>query len=338
MKWHKKKVLITGGASFIGSHLVDNLVKKGILVTVVDDLSSGRLENIKKHVKNKNIDFIKGDLLNKRLIDKVIKKKDIVFHLAGVHGGRGYIDTHQADCAANFILDGLVFKSCLKNKVEKVIFTSSACIYPKFLQQDVKRRLFLKEEMAGPPYDPDNIYGWAKLVAEKTLQSYYKEYGLKSVSLRFFTVYGSRAKEDHAVIGLIAKAFIQQNPYLVWGTGGQIRNWTHVSDIVRGVILAAEKINDGRAINLGTMERVKVIDAVQNIFSYTNFFPKIKFVPEMPTGPYNRVADNSLAKKLLGWKPEVKFIAGLKQTIDWYFKTKDRKKIKKLLEKKLMER
>lgn len=338
MKWNKKKVLITGGASFIGSHLVEALLKKGADILVVDDLSSGKLENIKKLVDKKNIEFIKSNLLDQKLTQKVTKNIDVVFHLAGAHGGRGYIDTHQAECASNFILDGLVFQACLKNKVEKVIFTSSGCVYPNFKQEDVRERLFLKEEMVGSPYDPDNIYGWAKLTAEMTLRAYSKEYGLKSVCCRYFTVFGERAKEDHAVIALIAKAFIHQNPYEVWGTGEQLRNWTHVSDIVQGTILAAEKIDDGRAINLGTKERIKVIEAVKEIFKYTNFYPEIKFLKNMPTGPYNRVADNNLAKKILGWEPKVKFIDGLHQTIDWYFVTKDKKEVKSLLKKKLMER
>jgi len=338
MNWSKKKVLITGGASFIGSHLVDSLVKKGAIITVVDDLSSGRVENIKHNLAKKNIEFVKGSLLNQNLVDKIIKDKHLVFHLAGIHGGRGFIDLHQAECAENFILDGLVIRASLNHQVEKIIFSSSGCIYPTFKQQNTKELLYLEEQMVGPPYDPDDIYGWAKLSAEKTLRAYYKAYKLPSVCLRFFTVYGSRAKEDHAIIGLIAKAFIKQNPYIVWGTGKQIRNWTHVSDIVEGSILAAEKITDGRAINLGTMERIRVIDAVNEIFNYTNFFPKVSFKPHMPTGPYNRVADNKLAKKLLGWEPKIKFIDGLHKTIDWYYAVKNRNEVRKTLNKKLLER
>src|SRR5207244_1257741 len=110
-----------------------------------------------------------------------------------------------------------------------------------------------------------------------------------------------------------------QNPYEVWGNGEQVRNWTYVDDIVNGAILAAEKIDDGSAVNLGTMERIRVIDAVHEILRYTKQKAEIKFLPDMPTGPMNRVADNSLAKKLLGWEPKVKFVDGLHKTIDWYY-------------------
>lgn len=336
--WGNKKVLVTGGASFIGSHIVDELVKRRANVRVVDNLSSGTKENIKEHLNKKTIEFIKGDLLDSRVAKKATKKIEIVFHLANDHGGRGYVDFHQANCSTNLILDGNVFYSSLKNGVEKIVFASSGCVYPNYLQKDNKKALFLTEDLVKPPYDADNIYGWTKLMGELTLKAYAKEWGVKTASCRFFTVYGDRGKENHAVLAMIARAFIKQNPFIVWGTGGQIRNWTYVSDIVKGMILAAEIVNDGTSVNLGTTERIRVIDAVNQILQYTDFHPKIVFRPAMPTGPYNRVADNKLAKKLLGWEPQVKFIDGLRRTIDWYFATKNRDKIKQQLNHLLLER
>jgi nucleoside-diphosphate-sugar epimerase len=137
---------------------------------------------------------------------------------------------------------------------------------------------------------------------------------------------------------MIARAFVRQDPFVVWGDGNQVRNWTYVGDIVEGTILAAEKIDDGSALNLGTMERIRVLDAVKEIMRYTGFEAKIELHPEMPTGPLNRVADNSLAKKILGWEPEVKFIDGLHRTIDWYSATKDVEEVKKILITSLTER
>jgi len=107
---------------------------------------------------------------------------------------------------------------------------------------------------------------------------------------------------------------------------------------VRGTILAAEKIDDGKAINLGTMERVRVLDAAQMVLDYTGHRAKIKLRPDMPTGPLNRVADNSLARQLLGWQPDVPFAQGLGRTIDWYFSTKDRCDVRKILDRMLTER
>ncbi len=337
-KWKNKKVLVTGGTSFIGSNLVDKLVDLGAGVRVVDDLSSGKKENIKDHLKFKRIEFVKADLREPGVARKAVKGMDIVIHFAGDHGGRGYIDLHQAGPASNFFLDGVVFWEALKKGVDKVVFASSGCVYPKYLQNDQKKKIYLKEDMVKPPHDADNIYGYAKLMGEETLKAYHREYGLKTASCRFFTVYGPRGKEDHAVIAMIAKAFVKQNPFEVWGNGEQIRNWTYVDDIVSGVILATEKIDDGTAINLGTMERIKVIDAALEVLRYTGHQARIKLLTNMPTGPMNRVASNALAKKILGWEPKFKFVDGLHKTIDWYFSTKNKAEVKKRFSKSLLER
>jgi nucleoside-diphosphate-sugar epimerase len=336
--WSERKVLVTGGASFIGSHIVERLVQRGARVRVVDNLSSGKLSNIQNFIDKRQVEFFEGDLCQQKVCRDVVEGVDTVFHLAADHGGRGYVDLHQSACASNLALDGMVFLACRDAGVEKVVYASSGCAYPNFRQNDPKEILYLTEDMVGPPFDADNMYGWAKLMAEMTLRAYTKELGMKSASCRYFTVYGPRGKEDHAVIAMIARAFIKQNPFEVWGTGEQIRNWTHVYDIADGTILAAEKIDDGTAVNLGTMERTRVIDAVKEVLRYTGVKADIKLRPEMPTGPYNRVADNSLAKKLLGWEPKIKFMDGLHQTIDWYFKDRKKDQVAEKLEYMLTER
>ena len=171
-----------------------------------------------------------------------------------------------------------------------------------------------------------------------TLSANSQDWGMRSVSCRYFTVYGDRGHENRAVIAMIARAFVGQDPFAVWGTGEQIRNWTHVSDIVSGTLAAAERIDDGRAVNLGTSERIRVIDAVNEVLSYTGHEARIELHPEMPTGPLNRVADNSVARELLGWEPEVKFVDGLHRTIDWYFSEKDRDQVEATLETRLTGR
>jgi nucleoside-diphosphate-sugar epimerase len=235
-------------------------------------------------------------------------------------------------------LDGLIFRACLEAGVEKVVYASSGCVYPNHLQTNPDEILYLTEDKVGPPYDADNMYGWAKLMGEMTLKAYYKEYGMKSASCRYFTVYGERGHENHAVIAMIARAFVGQNPFVVWGNGDQTRNWTYVGDIVSGTLRAAEVIEDGTAINLGTAERIRVIDAVNEVLAYTGHKAEIEFHPEMPTGPMNRVADNALAKKLLDWEPQVKFVGGLHRTIDWYFATKNRAQVARVLDRLLTER
>jgi nucleoside-diphosphate-sugar epimerase len=284
------------------------------------------------------VDFREGNLNDQQLTAQAVQDIEVVFHLAADHGGRGYVDLHQTACATNLMLDGIVFAACHRAGVQKVVYASSGCVYPNHLQTDPGQILYLTEGMVGPPYDGDNMYGWAKLMAEMTLRAYTEETGMKSANCRYFTVYGERGHENHAVIAMIARAFVRQNPYVVWGTGEQIRNWTHVSDIVSGTILAAEQIDDGSAVNLGTMERTRVIDAAREVLRYTKHDAKVELHPEMPTGPLNRVADNALARKLLDWAPQVKFMDGLHRTIDWYFAEKDRDAIASTLTVRLTER
>jgi nucleoside-diphosphate-sugar epimerase len=308
--WNRKKVLVTGGASFIGSHLVDALVERGAQVRVVDDLTSGKRSNIEQHLADGRVEF----------------------------GGRGYVDLHQAGPASNLFLDGVVFWEAVKAGVEKVVYASSGCVYPNNMQTDTKQKLYLREEDVKPPHDADNMYGWAKLMAELTLQAYHREHGLKAASCRYFTVYGPRGVENHAVMAMIARAFIGQNPFDVWGDGTQIRNWTYVDDIVSGTILAAEKIDDGTAVNLGTMERIRVMDAAKMVLEFSGQKADIRLRPDMPTGPVNRVADNALAKKLMGWEPKTPFREGLRKTMDWYFASKQKEQVRAVLEKMLTAR
>jgi UDP-glucose 4-epimerase len=343
MNWFGKKVLVTGGASFIGSHLVDRLLERGAIVRVADDLSSGRLDNLRDSIAH--IEFVRGDLKDRCFADSVTKGMEVVFHLAASHGGRGYIDTHPAECASNMALDGIVFESAFKAGVERICFASSACVYPVNLQGKPKAGnvIYLEEGMADP-FAPgkafaDGEYGWAKLMGEMALRAYHKQYGLKCASCRIFTAYGERENESHAIIALIAKAFIQMDPYVIWGTGEQDRNFTYVGDIVEGMMLAVEKIEDGSAVNLGTSEHIKIKEVARKIFKYTGFTPKrILFDTSKPVGVFSRAADLKRARQLLGWEPKIPIDEGLKRTIDWYYSTHDQEEVKKNLARLLMQR
>lgn len=336
MSLDAKKVLVTGGASFIGSHLVDALLARGARVRVVDNLVAGRIADIQAHVDAGRVEFVQADLCDDGVARHALRSTDICFHLAARHGGRGFVDRYQANCATNFLLDGAVFRAALDEGV-KVVYASSACAYPLYLQRDVERDVRLAEPLVGPPYEPDNVYGWAKVVGELTLQAFHREHGLPAASGRFFTVFGPRAYETHAVTAMIARAFIRQDPFVVWGTGEQVRNWTHVSDIVRGVLLLAEHVDDASAYNFGTTESVRVIDAVREVIRYARerydagYDPKIELRPSAPTGPVHRVADHRRATERLGWHPQVHFYDGLREMIDYYFATKDREAVRAIM-------
>jgi nucleoside-diphosphate-sugar epimerase len=338
VNWKGKHALVTGGTSFIGSSLVDALVSRGAIVRVVDDLSTGRYEYISRLVESGSVEIIKGDLLDSEIATRSVRGIEYLFHLAAIHGGRGYVDLHNVECSMNLILDGQLFREAVKAHVEKIIFASSGCVYPNHLQNDPEKVLYLTEDLVGPPYEADNMYGWAKLMGELTLQHFVKAGQLKAASCRYFTVYGPRGKEDHAVIAMIARAFIQQNPFEVWGTGEQIRNWTYIDDIVEGTILAAEGIDDGTAVNLGTMERIRVVDAAAMILRHMGVEVPLKFLPHMPTGPYNRVAANRLAKELISWEPRVPFREGIVKTIDWYVNNRNPDEVRSQLQSMLTER
>jgi nucleoside-diphosphate-sugar epimerase len=326
-EWTDQRVLVTGGASFIGSHLVAELARRGAEVLVVDDLSTGRRENVPA-----GVELWAEDLHEPEVARRACGGIDTLFHLAADHGGRGYVDTFQAGPAANLCLDSTVLREAARARVGKVMFASSGCVYPNGLQSDPGQTVYLAEDQVGPPFDPDHMYGWAKLSAELTLRAYHRELGLKGVSCRYFTVYGPRAREDHAVTAMIARAFIGQDPFEVWGTGEQVRNWTYVDDIVDGTLLAAERIDDASAVNLGTMERITVGRAARLTLKLTGHRARIVPRPDMPTGPLNRVADSRRARELLDWEPQTPFVEGLRRTIEWYFATKDRAEVESLLE------
>ena len=346
-----KLVLVTGGASFISSHLVDTLLKQGADVRVADDFSSGKLENLEypfvlkglnKWV-HENLTVYKGDLKDRNFTQHMVDDVDVVFHLAALHGGRGYIDTHPAECCSNMILDQLVFEESWKAGVDRVCFASSACVYPAYLQETTGSKYLLKESDADPfvrdKAFADLEYGWAKLMGEMALKAYHKEYGMKTAAVRIFTAYGPRENETHAIIALIAKAFIKMDPYVVWGNGEQDRNFTYVQDIVDALILASKNIEDGSAINAGRSDRITINETIDLVFDILGWCPKkIKHDLTKPQGVASRAADVTKSRSVMGFAPKVSYKDGFKKTIDWYVANHNINKVKANLQKLLLER
>jgi nucleoside-diphosphate-sugar epimerase len=350
--WKNKKVLVTGGASFIGSHLVDTLLRTGAIVTVADDLSSGKLENLDyplkkgqatKHWVSKDLNVWVGDLKDISFTKSVMTDQAVVFHLAALHGGRGYIDSHPAQCCSNMILDQMVFQEAWKAGVGRVCFASSACVYPSYLQEATGSSYLLKEADANPfvrdKAFADLEYGWAKLMGEMALSAYHRQYGMKTSAVRIFTAYGPRENETHAIVALIAKAFINMDPYVIWGTGNQDRNFTYVQDIVDGLLLASENIEDGSPLNAGRDDRLTLNEAAEMVFGIAKWRPKkIHHDLSKPQGVASRAADLTRARTKFKWEPKVSYAEGFRKTIEWYFKNKDKAAVKADLERLLNER
>ena len=340
--YQDKSVLVTGGASFIGSHLVDELIKFGSHVTVIDDLSSGSLMNINQ-VREK-VDFIKHDLRFMSEVEQHFGSVNIVFHLAAIHGGRGFIETQQSQMLDNLNIDTNVMKMAKNNGVNILAHASSACAYPINLQENESDRNLLIETQAsmskpGKAF-PDGVYGWTKLMGEFQLETLATQ-SFKGRSARIFTAYGERENLSHAAIALIAKSELKIDPFPVWGSGTQTRNFTHVSDTVKGLLYLGSDERDLEfdVFNVGMNQHFTVNEFIEEIHTQLKWHPKEwNFQIDKPVGVASRASDNSKFEEIFGWQPSVGLREGIKKTIEWYLDLDDKPKTIKELEKKLLAR
>ena len=334
--YRTKKVFITGGAGFIGSHLLEKLIDQGAKITVGDNLSSGSLENVFRVWKNYGFGYRKtaggyqaSDGHKFVLVDfekfddtvRVLNKHEIVFHLAARFGGRGYIDTHPADCCECFSINQNVIKASHLVGVDRIQYASTACVYPYDLQKEYNSTYLLKEEDALKHNwaNADREYGWAKLMGELTLQAYCKQYGLKGSITRYVTAYGPWENDTHAIIALIRRAVDRKDPYVIWGSGKQDRDFTYVDDIVSGTLAACKHITNAGVVNLGTSVRYTMREVVNLIFDILAWRPKkIIFDKTKPEGVKTRALNIHKAERLLNWKPRYSLRQGLEKTIEWF--------------------
>ena len=337
-EWTGERVLVTGGASFIGSHLVEDLVDHGADVRVADDLSSGEIENLA--AVDDEIEFLEGNLKEMSFAEEATEDIDTVFHLAADHGGRGYISNYPANCATNMALDNVVYEAAAENGVDRISFASSACTYPTDIQQEKQR---LSEDMVsfeerGGAY-ADEVYGWAKLMGERSLQAYHEQYDIDASIVRIFTAYGPRENETHAIVALMAKAYAEQDPYRIWGDGEQTRNFTYVKDITRALRLAAENVTGATPVNAGIRDYITINEVAEAVFSRLDWEPaEIDHMTDKPVGVRHRAADTTRAEELLGWEPQYTLQDGIDRTLDWYAENREREYVQNNLETLLHER
>lgn len=317
--WENKKVLVTGGAGFIGSHVVENLVKRGAAVTVLDNLQNGSRENLST-VLNR-IKFIKGDCVNLKQATQACQGNAIVMNLAARVGGIEYNRTHQATMMKDNLLIGTVMlEAAQKAGVERFLVVSSACVYPHSCSIPTPESEGFDDE----PESTNGGYGWAKRMAEKLGEYYSKEFGMKVGIIRPYNCYGPRDHFDpemsHVIPALIKRVFDGEKPVKAWGTGSQTRAFLYVEDLAEGMILAIEKHPVPDPINLGTEEEISIRDLIHKIINISGVKTKIKFDSTKPDGSLRRNSDNTKAVNIIGFSPKINLDAGLLKTIKWYKK------------------
>jgi len=337
-----KNIIVTGGASFIGSNLVELLLALNSKIKVIDDFSSGSPDNL---LGKDEVDLVQDDLRNIDVAQKLIRNAEVVFHLAAIHGGRGFIEKYKQEMLANLAIDNNVFSAGLENGITNMVHASSACAYPITLQESEVSRNLLSESQASmekPEHSfADGVYGWTKLIGEYQLQNHCTDKGMRGRSARIFTAYGERENESHAAIALIAKALLKADPYPIWGNGQQTRNFTHVAETALGLaFLGADETGPSFDVfNIGTSEHIKVIDFVEEIFKQTNWAPAmIDFQLDKPTGVASRASNNDKILAKFGWSPSIGISEGLARTIGWYRSLQNKPKSLFELEERLSAR
>jgi UDP-glucose 4-epimerase len=323
-----RSVLVTGGASFIGSHLVDRLLDLEAAVVVVDDFSSGKPENLARLSDER---IVVHDLADRAATLVELPQCEYVFHLAAVHGGRGFIEHVPDEILVNLVIDNAVFEACRRAGTRRLVYASSACVYPTVLQSSETDRLLLAEHDAGFVRPggafADGAYGWCKLMGEFQLEQVARRAPFSAVSARLFTAYGERENETHAAIALIAKAVLRLDPFPVWGTGRQTRNFTYVADAVTGLLLlgALEDDADFRAVNVGSSRHYTILEFLDSLFDVLGWRPQaIECECGRPVGVASRASDNTLITDLVGWEPLTPLEEGITKTVAWYLARSDR--------------
>jgi GDP-L-fucose synthase len=318
--WKNKKVLVTGGAGFIGSHVVEKLILRGAKVTVLDNLQNGNLSNL-QHLGKKYI-FIKESCTDLKAAEMACKNKDIVMNLAARVGGIEYNRTHQATMLKDNLLIGTVMlEAARKMKVDRFLVVSSACIYPRDCSVPTPE----SEGFLGEPESTNGGYGWAKRMNELSGKYFNEEFGMKVGIVRPYNCYGPRDHFDnatsHVIPALIKRVLAGENPINVWGTGKQTRAFLYVEDLAEGMILAIEKYPFPDPINLGTDEEISINNLIKHILKKSSINAKILFDTSKPDGSSRRNSDNTKAVEKIGFVAKTKLDEGLARTIEWYKKT-----------------
>ena len=302
-----KRAVVTGGAGFIGSHIADELVARGYQVAIIDDLSTGNKENIAALLKQSNVEFIEGSIVDLSLLNKLVRGVDYVFHLAAIPSVPRSIKNPQASHEANITGTLNVLLAARDTVVKKVIYASSCAVYGD------ASALPIKEEMRPNPQSP---YAVTKLAGEYYCQAFQAVYGLPTMSLRYSNVYGPKQdpnSEYSAVIPRFINRLSEGKPPIIFGDGEQTRDFVFVTDVVLANILAAESDATG-VFNVGQGQSITINDLAKLIIHIMNKDLGIIYKEARVGDIRHSLADITKAR-LFGYKPQYDLEQGLRESV-----------------------
>jgi len=316
--WKGRRTLVTGGAGFIGSHLVEMLVADGARVRVVDNLERGRLSNLEAVLDD--VEFIQDDLRDPEVCLRATHGIECVINMAAKVAGIEYNRYHHGDMfTANVLINTNTLDAARLNDAPRFCVVSTACIYP----HDAVVPTPESEGDRGTPEPTNEGYGWAKRMAEKQGRYYAAEYGMEIVIVRPFNAYGPRDYYDratsHVIPALIAKVLDGDDPVIVWGSGDQSRAFVHAKDFARGIQFVTEKYPAADPVNVGHDHETTIKELLAKILELTGKEPRVVFDTDLPEGYRRRAADTTkLGQVTGGFTPEISLEQGLVEMIEWY--------------------
>jgi len=315
------RVAVTGGAGFLGSHVAKRLIEDGRQVSIIDDFSSGSLQNLADLGIRRKCSV--GDLCDYQFAKESLRGADTVYHFAAEVGSVSYLHgSNSRELAAlqsNLIIDANVFKACIESGIRTVIFASSVSVYP--FDEQLGSHVQFREEDSERKVNPEGGYGWAKYIAEKQLSL------MPGVSVgvaRIFHAYGKniylKPDRSQVIASLIRKAVrYPAEDFVVWGNGSQRRCFVYVDDVLDALMRLEKHVLDSGSltVNVGSTEETTVRDLAKLIVLLSKKDIKLKFDDSKPTGALNRMPNLKRAKDVLGWSPTTTLSDGLKKTFDW---------------------
>ncbi len=306
-----KHALVTGGAGFIGSHLVEGLLARSVAVRVLDNLATGRRENLGRVLTD--IEFMEGDVRNLTTVRAAMRNVDVVFHEAALPSVARSVQNPLESNVVSLTGTLNVLVAARDVGVGRVVYAASSAAYGN--QPELP-----KVEAMKP--DPLSPYAIAKLAGEQYMRAFYNLYGLSTISLRYFNVFGPRQDPTTQYAGVIAKfatCALEHKPFPVYGDGNQSRDFTYIDNVVQANWLAADvKLDHSPLVNIAYGERATLNQLIDMLNELTGQNLPAQYGPERAGDVRDSLANIDLAKKLLGYEPHVSVLEGLRKTLDWY--------------------